>query len=460
MANFHIAMYPWYAAGHIIPYIHLANELATRGHRISFLLPKNTQTQFQHLIDLHHQNLITFHPITVPHVDGLPPGTELVSDIPLPLNHELAIAMDLTRDQVKRVLISAKPDLVFHDFAYWVPEIANELRIKSVCYHIFSATAMAYGFVPAKYVPRDRPITEEEVRVPPDGYPSSVVVPRGHEARSLFSLTRPFGEGKILFYERLTASMRNCDALAIRTCRELEGKYCDYIESQYGKPVLLTGSALPESENTVLEDRWAKWLSGFEPGSVVFCSFGSQYILEKEQFQELVLGIEQSGQPFFIALKPPVGCQTVEEGLPERFEDRVKGTGVVYGGWVQQPQMLSHPSVGCFVNHCGSGSVWESLMSDNQIVFLPRFGDQTLYSKLFAQELKVAVSVEKDENGWFPKDRLSKAIKSVMDKDSKVGIMVKNNHANLKKVLGQPGFMSGYIDRFVHNLQVLVNPII
>ncbi|KAH7512605.1 hypothetical protein FEM48_Zijuj12G0108400 [Ziziphus jujuba var. spinosa] len=149
--------------------------------------------------------------------------------------------------------------------------------------------------------------------------------------------------------------------------------------------------------------------------------------LEKDQLQELVLGFELTGCPFLIALKPPMGCETIEEALPNGFQERVKAKGLVYGGWVQQPQILSHKLV--------------------------------LHSKMFVEELKVAVKVDKDENGWFSKENLSEVIKSVMDKDSEVGLMVKKNHENLRRVLEKPGFMSGYVDMFVRNLrEIVINP--
>ncbi|KAF3442552.1 hypothetical protein FNV43_RR16468 [Rhamnella rubrinervis] len=454
MAEVHIAMFPWLAMGHIIPYLQLATELAARGLKISMLLPKKTLLKLQH----HNQqypNLI-FHPLTVPDIDGLPPGAETASDIPFPNHHLLAIAVDGMREQVHDLLSVIKPVFLLHDSAYWIPDIAKQLGFKSGTYHAVSAAALAFVMVPSRFVPKGRPMTENECREIPHGYPSSTVVHRGdYEHRLLAGLSGKFGEGTISFYERTTTAMRNSDVICIRTCREVEGKYCDYIAAQYGKPVLLTGPALPV-ETSPLEDQWDKWLGGFEADSVVFCAFGSQYILEKDQFQELIVGFEMTGLPFFIALKPPTGCTTVEEALPAGFEERVKGRGVVHGGWVQQQQILSHPSVGCFVSHCGFGSMWEALMSDNQIVLVPNLGDQILNTRLLVEELKVAVEVDKDQNGRFSKESLSEAIKCVMDKDSNMGLMVKKNHSELKQVLGKSGLMSGYIDQFVHNLHELV----
>ncbi|KAH7513248.1 hypothetical protein FEM48_Zijuj12G0177100 [Ziziphus jujuba var. spinosa] len=360
--------------------------------------------------------------------------------------------------QLQEILTTIKPQLVFYDFAYWLPDITKSLGIKSVCYHVVSATSLAFALVPARHVPDHRPIYEEEAREPPPGFPSSSILLRCHEILSMSILSRPFGNGAIKFYERLTRGMQNCDALAVRSCRELEGKFCDYIGTQYGKSLLFTGLALPEPTNTpALEDRWAKWLEKFEIGSVVFCAFGSQYFIEKDQFQELVLGFELTGLPFFVALKPPIGCKTIEEALPHGFEERVKERGVVHGGWIQQTLILSHPSIGCFVSHCGFGSMMEGLMSDNQIVLVPDLVDQILNTKLLVEELKVAVEVNRElENRWFSKESLSKAIDSVMDKESEVGMMVKANHAKVKEVIEKPGLMDGYIDKFVEDLRQLV----
>lgn len=448
-------MYPWFALGHMTAFLHLANELAWRGHRITFLLPKKPQFQL-HPLNRHPQ-LITFETVTVPAVEGLPPGAETTSEVPLSLNSPLAAAMDLTRDQLQSFLSSAKPDLVIYDFAHWMPRIAQPLGIKSVCYCTASPAAISIALVPAKKVPRNRPMTDQELHAMPIGYPSSTVVLRGREVLSLTFVSLPFGDG-VTFYERATAAMRNCDAVCLRTCRELDiSKFCDYIGNQYQKPVLLTGPVLTElpAEMSLLEDRWGEWLAGFERSSVVYCSFGSQFVLEKDQFRELALGLERTGLPFFAALKPPSGCRGIEEALPEEFEERVRGRGVVYGGWVQQPLMLSHPSFGCFVSHCGFGSTWEGLMSDKQIVAVPQLDDQILNARLLVEDLKVAVEVKRDEEDrWFSKESLSEAIKSVMDKDSEVGIMVKKSHAMWKEVLTRPGFLSGYIDKFVLYLQI------
>ena len=122
-----------------------------------------------------------------------------------------------------------------------------------------------------------------------------------------------------------------------------------------------------------------------------------------------------------------------------------------------QNLILEHKSVGFLVTHCGYGSMWESLLSDCQIVCVPHLCDQILNARLIVEELKVAVEVEREDNGWISKESLSEAIISVMDKESEVGGLVKYNHAKLKEVLTSEGVQERYLDTFIQNLQGLLD---
>ncbi|CAA7048401.1 unnamed protein product [Microthlaspi erraticum] len=444
-SKFHAFMYPYFAFGHTIPYLHLANKLAEKGHRVTFLLPTKAKNQLEPL-NLFPESIL-FEPLTLPYVDGLPIGAETNSDLPNTSGKVISDAMDLLRGHIESKVRALKPDLIFFDFVYWVPEMAKEFGVKSVSYQIVSAACLAMALAPGVELGFPQPL----------GYPSSKVALRGHDAK-LYSI---FTNSSKRLMGRVTTGLKNCDVVAIRTCAEIEGKYCSFIERQCERKVLLTGPMFPEpQEKSVkqLEDRWNHWLNGFEPGSVVFCALGSQTFLEKDQFQELCLGMELTGFPFIVAVKPPRGSSTTQEALPEGFEERVKGRGIVWGGWVeQQPLILSHGSVGCFVNHCGSSLMWESLVSDCQIVNIPQLADEVLATRLLVEELEVSVKVQREDSGWFSKENLRDAVKSVMDKDSEIGNLVNRNHKKLKETLISPGLLSGYADNFVEALESEVN---
>ncbi|KAH7533158.1 cyanidin 3-O-galactoside 2''-O-xylosyltransferase FGGT1 [Ziziphus jujuba] len=449
----HIAMYPWFALGHLTPFLHVSNKLAKLGHRISFFIPTKTQPKLQSFNGF--PDLISFVPITVPHVDGLPPGAETTLDVPFPLHPLIMTAMDRTEPDIERHLRDLKPDIVFFDFTYWIPKLTRSLGIKSLHYCIISPVTIGYTLSPSRQFSGEK-VSEADLMVPPPGYPDSSIKLRLHEARA-FAAKRDstFGSG-LGFYERQYISLRDADALGYRTCREIEGQYIDYLEREFKKPVLLSGPAIPEPPTSALEERWAEWLGGFKTGSVVYCAFGSECTLKKEQFQELVLGFELSGLPFLAALKPPFGCQSIEEGLPDGFEERVKERGVVHGGWVQQQLILEHPSVGCFITHCGSGSLSEALVNKCQLVLLPHVGDQIFNARMMANNLKVGVEVEKgEEDGLFTRDGVCKALKSVMDENSEVGKEVLDNHEKIRQLLLQKDLEPSYIDNFTKMLQSL-----
>ncbi|KFK30258.1 hypothetical protein AALP_AA7G237800 [Arabis alpina] len=443
-SKFHALMYPWFATGHITPFMHLANKLGEKGHRVTFLLPKKALKQFEHLnLYPHH---IVFRTVTVPHVDGLPLGVETSSEIPISSTNLLASAMDLTRSQVEDVVRALKPDVIFFDFAHWIPEVAREFGAKSVDYLLLCAAAVANLIVHAG----------GEFDVPPPGYPSSKVLLHKKDAYSMKPLANST-EDLDAFKERFIASFTKCDVIMIKACKEFEGKFCTYVESKMDKKILFTGPMLHHADATIpLEEEWSNWLSRFELGSVVFCAFGSETIMERDQFQELCLGMELTGLPFLVAVKPPRGTTTIQEALPEGFEERVKGRGVVWGGWVQQPLILSHPSVGCFVSHCGLGSMWESLVSDCQIVLVPQIAEQIINARLMSQELEVSVEVAREETGWFSKESLRDNIKSVMDRDSELGNRVRNNHTKWRKTLTSPGLVNGYVDDLIESLKDLI----
>ncbi|KAK7412404.1 hypothetical protein VNO78_03863 [Psophocarpus tetragonolobus] len=431
-STFHVAMYPWFALGHLTSFLHISNKLAERGHRISFLVPRNTVPKLSHFIL--HPHLISFIPITVPHVDGLPFGSETTADLPFSLHSFLMTAMDLTEPVIEVSLKELKPHMVFFDFTYWLPALACRLGIKALHYCTISPATVGYLISPERNL-HDKSLTEADLMNPPPSFPPSAIRLQPHEASQLATTTlKNFGQG-ISFMERQLISFTSCDAIIFKTCREMEGPYCDYLETQLRKQVILAGPVWPDPPTSILEEKWVTWLGGFKPRTVIFCAFGSECSLKSNQFEELLLGFELTEMPFLAALKPPTGVETIESALPEGFHERTKGRGVVHGDWVQQQLILSHPSVGCFVTHCGSGSLTEAMISECQLVLLPHAGDQFINARIMSRDLKVGVEVEKSEDGLFTKEALCKVVIAVMDNHSEIGQIVRTNHVKWREFL-------------------------
>ena len=109
-------------------------------------------------------------------------------------------------------------------------------------------------------------------------------------------------------------------------------------------------------------------------------------------------------------MRTPLGVESINEALPDGFSEKLlgpQGRGVIHEGWIQQPQILNHPSVGW--------SLFEALMSKCEFVFITTTnrGDQIHNSRQMANTFKVGVEVEKsEEDGLFTRQSFCKAIKT------------------------------------------------
>ncbi|KAF9621815.1 hypothetical protein IFM89_028253 [Coptis chinensis] len=161
-------------------------------------------------------------------------------------------------------------------------------------------------------------------------------------------------------------------------------------------------------------------------GSVVYYAFGSECVLEKDKFQELLLGFELTGLPFLVALKPPFGAK-IRDLSPAR-------------------------------SHYGSSSLWEALLNECLIVLLPQGTELFVSARRISTYLKAGVEIERrEEDRWFNPESVFKAIKMVMDEDNKVGTEIKANKTKWKDFLSQESLDSSYIDNLVLKLQDLVD---
>jgi len=176
-------------------------------------------------------------------------------------------------------------------------------------------------------------------------------------------------------------------------------------------------------------------------------------VRQSEFLPFLFLGdMRTTGMPFLAALKLPLDCATVESALPDSFEERTNRRGIIHAGWVQQQLILNHPSVGCFVTHCGAGSLSEGLVSHCQLVMLPQAVDQFLNARMMSQDLKVGVEVEKREGGLITRETVQHAILTVMEEGSEMGREVRENHAKMREFLVKQGVEDSYISSFVQSL--------
>lgn len=452
--NLHVVMFPFLAFGHISPFVQLSNKLFSHGVHITFLSAASNIPRIRSTLNLNPA--INVVPLQFPN------GISSTAELPPHLAKNLIHALDLTQPQVKSLLLELKPNYVFFDFAQnWLPKLASEVGIKSVHFSVYSAISDAYITVPPRlaHVEEGKNITFEDLKTPPPGYPqNSNIFLKAFEAMDFMFLFTRFGENNLTGYERVLQSLGECSFIVFKTCKEMEGPYLDYIETQFKKPVLLSGPLVPEPSSNVLEEKWSKWLENFPAKSVILCSFGSETFLNDDQIKELATGLELTGLPFILVLNFPSNLSAQAElvrALPKGFLERVKDRGVVHTGWFQQQLILKHSSVGCYVCHAGFSSVIEAMVNECQLVLLPFKGDQFFNSKLVAKDLKAGIEVNRrDEDGYFHKEDILKALKTIMvESNIEPGKHIRENHMKWSKFLLNKEVQNKFITDLVVQLK-------
>jgi UDP:flavonoid glycosyltransferase YjiC (YdhE family) len=161
-------------------------------------------------------------------------------------------------------------------------------------------------------------------------------------------------------------------------------------------------------------------------GSVVYVAFGSISIMTAEQVHELALGLQASGRPFLWVVRPEQAGK-----LPVEFADDVDGSekGKVVG-WAPQEQVLGHPSVGCFVTHCGWNSTLEGIRNGLPMLCWPYFLDQVTNQTYICDIWKVGLRVASAEGGGVvTKQRMVELLDGLLEDES-----VKERVLKLKKM--------------------------
>ncbi|KAG9157736.1 hypothetical protein Leryth_017834 [Lithospermum erythrorhizon] len=458
----HVVMFPFFAFGHISPFVQLSKKLSSNGVKISFFSAQGNVDRIKKMLDPSTTTNIVS--LTLPHVDGLSPGHESTSELNPASSELLKVALDLMQPQIRTLLIELKPHFVIFDFAqHWIPRLASELGIKTVYFSVFIAMATAFITVPSRINPEtNNPPTLQEMKNPPPNFPKTFVTSlKTFEALDFLYVFKSFN-GVPGVFERVVTGLKGCSAILAKTCKEMEGEYIKYVESQFDKPVLLVGPVVPEPTSSVqLEDKWANWFNQFTTSSVIFCSFGSETFLSDDQIKELVLGLELTGLPFFLVLNFPANLDVSDElnrVLPEGFLGRIGERGLIHSGWVQQQQILAHKNVGCYVCHGGFSSVMEALVNDCQLVMLPQKGDQFVNAKLVCQDLKAGVEVNRrDEDGYFNKEDISEAVGIVMlEGANDCSKSIKENHRKWKDFLMDKNTHNKFIQDLVKDLKAMV----
>ncbi|XP_062203027.1 crocetin glucosyltransferase, chloroplastic-like [Phragmites australis] len=183
---------------------------------------------------------------------------------------------------------------------------------------------------------------------------------------------------------------------------------------------------------------YTEWLGAQPERSVVYISFGSILTYSRQQMEEILQGMQECGRPYLWVVR--------KNGLEEEAENFLDDTMNHHQGmvveWCDQLEVLSHPSVGCFVTHCGWNSTLEALAFGVPMVAAPNWSDQPTNAFLVEEEWGAGTRVNRNGEGVVAGEDLAKSVESVMgDCETAVEIREKANamKETLRKVVAPGG---------------------
>ncbi|KMT08556.1 hypothetical protein BVRB_6g138360 [Beta vulgaris subsp. vulgaris] len=211
-----------------------------------------------------------------------------------------------------------------------------------------------------------------------------------------------------------------------------------------------------------------QWLDKQPSSSVVFLCFGSMGSFDANEVKEIANGLEKSGHRFLWSLRKPPSAgttqssqdQTFVEALPEGFVDRTAKIGKIIS-WAPQVSILSHPSVGGFVSHCGWNSTLESMWFGVPVATWPLHAEQQLNAFELIKELGLAVEIRMDyRHDWKTRkanfvvtaEEVENGVQKLMSLDEETKKRVRQMRDEGRKALEDGGSSHMSLARFIQDV--------
>ena len=139
---------------------------------------------------------------------------------------------------------------------------------------------------------------------------------------------------------------------------------------------------------------------------------------------EIAWGIQNSGRSFMWVGKS--GDNEIEmRRLPKGFLEKTTWRGMVVK-WCPQERVLSHPSVACFLTHCGWNSSVESLCCGVPVISFPQWGDQVTNAKFLEEVRGVGFHLGHGGKSFVLREEVERCIHDIMGSGSRAEEVKKN----------------------------------
>ncbi|KAM6600254.1 hypothetical protein CsatA_019863 [Cannabis sativa] len=427
----HVFFLPLMAQGHIIPAIDMAKLFASRGHRSTIIitphfLPFLSKSINQNTDSATQIDILT---IKIPTYEvSLPEETESIHmATTTEMLSKFFQALPMLGPQIEELIKRHRPDGLIADMFFpWATDVAVKFGIPRFMFHGTCYFSLCASVCMIRYEPHKKVSSEYETFIIPN-FPDKIEFTASKVADFYKEDVEP--QYLKLFKDMHEDEMR-CNGVLVNSFYELEPAYADHytnvlgIKSWHTGPLFLNSKGMNPEEKRGMEcsiekQVWLKWLDSKRPNSVIYVCFGSMIKFEDKQLMEIAMALEGSGQEFIWVVRKEKQEEIKEEWLPEGFEERMEGKGLIIRGWAPQVLILDHEAVGGFVTHCGWNSILEGVCAGLPMVAWPVSGEQFYNEKLVTQILGIGIGVgvnkwSRNEGDFVKSEKLENALRRVM----------------------------------------------
>lgn len=214
-------------------------------------------------------------------------------------------------------------------------------------------------------------------------------------------------------------------------------------------PTGFTKSLVPTSLWS--ESDCTQWLDKRPHGSVLYVSFGSYAHVAKTDLSEIANGLLLSGVGFIWVLRPDIVSSDDVDPLPVGFREAI-GDRAMIVPWCCQIEVLSHPSIGGFLTHCGWNSILESVWCKVPLLCFPLLTDQFTNRKLVVDDWKIGINLR--DKRAITSEEVSEKISLLMRGKSgeEFGDRIKEVKKTVEDAMKGDGSSERNMDQFMNDL--------
>ncbi|KAK7401217.1 hypothetical protein VNO78_12540 [Psophocarpus tetragonolobus] len=427
----HVVCVPYPAQGHVNPFMQLAKLLHCVGFHITFV---NNEFNHNRFVRSHGPDFVkglpdfTFE--TIP--DGLPlSDKDATQDIPALCESTRKNCYGPFKELVVKLnSCSEVPPvscIIADGIMGFARRVARDLGIQEVS--LWTASACGFvGYLQFEELVKSGILPFKDENFATDGTLDKslnwISEMKDMRLKDLPSFIRITSLDDIMF-DFLDSQARNTltsSSIIINTFQDLDGESIDVLNTKNPNiynvgPLHLLGRHFPEKEKgfkTSGSSLWKNdpkcltWLDKWEPSSVIYVNYGSITVMSEHHLKEFAWGLANSKLPFLWIMRPDIVMGEFI-ALPQEFFDEIKDRGYITN-WCVQEQVLSHPSIGAFLTHCGWNSTLESISAGVPMICWPFFAEQQTNCKYVCTNWGIGMEINHD----VKREEIAKLVKEMM----------------------------------------------